>query len=193
MDRIEHAEQLFGQILELPREQWPAFLDRECAGNPALRRRLQDLLDAFLEAVKYFSEEQVCIDAVAEMRWPNGVACPHCEAEQPYYLKTQKRWKCRKCRNQFSVKVGSIFEDSPILLQKWLPALWLLVNCKNGISSYEIARDLASPKRQRGSCCNGSAWSSAIRLSRRWAAMALSKWTRRSSVAIRNGCTRPVA
>jgi hypothetical protein len=65
-----------------------------------------------------------------------------CEAEKPYWLDTQKRWKCRKCRKQFSVKVGSIFEDSPIALQKWLPALWLLVNCKNGISSYEIARDL---------------------------------------------------
>jgi transposase-like protein len=96
----------------------------------------------FLEAIKYFNDEQVCIDAVAEMRWPNGATCPHCEAKEPYYLKTQKRWKCRKCRKQFSVKVGSIFEDSPISLQKWLPALWLIVNCKNGISSYEIARDL---------------------------------------------------
>ena len=95
-----------------------------------------------LEAIQYFSDEQVCIDAVAMMRWPQGVRCGYCDADKPYYLKTQKRWKCRSCRKQFSVKVNSIFEDSPISLKKWLPALWLLVNCKNGISSYEIAKDL---------------------------------------------------
>jgi len=95
-----------------------------------------------LEAIQYFSDEQVCIDAVAEMRWPDGVVCPECDTANPYYLKTQKRWKCRECRIQFSVKRGSIFEDSPISLTKWLPAMWLLVNCKNGISSYEIHRDL---------------------------------------------------
>lgn len=94
------------------------------------------------QAIQYFSDEQTCIDAVAEMRWPNGVACGLCGADSPYYLQTQKRWKCRKCRKQFSVKVNSIFEDSPISLTKWLPALWILVNCKNGVSSYEISRDL---------------------------------------------------
>jgi transposase-like protein len=93
------------------------------------------------QAIQYFSDEQVCIDAVAEMRWPvTGPVCPECHAEKPYYLQTQKRWKCRNCRIQFSVKRGSIFEDSPIPLTKWLPVLWLLVNCKNGISSYEVAR-----------------------------------------------------
>ena len=75
------------------------------------------------------------------MRWPKAYSV-RIAWRQPYYLKTQKRWKCRNCRKQFSVKVNSIFEDSPISLQKWLPALWLLVNCKNGMSSYEIARDL---------------------------------------------------
>src|SRR3984957_2384371 len=95
-----------------------------------------------LEAIQYFSDEQVCIDTVASMRWMDGVICPDCETGNPYYLRTQKRWKCRECRRQFSVKVNSIFEDSPISLTKWLPALWLLVNCKNGISSYEIAKDL---------------------------------------------------
>ncbi|HEX6773841.1 MAG TPA: IS1595 family transposase [Acidobacteriaceae bacterium] len=95
-----------------------------------------------VEAIKYFSDEQVCINAIASMRWPNGVRCPDCRTGDPYYIKTQKRWKCRDCRRQFSVKVESIFEDSPISLTKWLPALWLLANCKNGISSYELARDL---------------------------------------------------
>jgi transposase-like protein len=96
-----------------------------------------------LEAIQYFSDEQVCIDAVAAMRWRKGPVCPYgCITPDPYYLKTQKRWKCRHCRRQFSVKVGTIFEDSPIPLQKWLPALWLLTNCKNGISSHELSRHL---------------------------------------------------
>lgn len=94
------------------------------------------------EAILHFSDEQVCIDAVAAMRWPNGVECPACLTKEPYYLKTQKRWKCRECRRQFSVKLGTIFEDSPIPLQKWLPAMWLLTNCKNGASSHEVARAL---------------------------------------------------
>ena len=76
------------------------------------------------------------------MRWPDGPECPHCHAKEPYYLATQKRWKCRTAASQFSVKVGTIFEDSPIPLQKWLPALWMLVNCKNGVSSYELHRAL---------------------------------------------------
>jgi len=79
------------------------------------------------------------------MMWPDGEAvCPDCGTKNPYYLASQKRWKCRNglCARQFSVKVGTIFEDSPISLKKWLPAMWLLCNCKNGISSYEIARDL---------------------------------------------------
>jgi transposase-like protein len=97
------------------------------------------------QAIQYFSDEQVCIDAVAAMRWPDGPRCPDCprrDAMNPYYLKTQKRWKCRSCRRQFSVKVETIFEDSPIPLQKWLPALWMLISCKNGISSHEIHRHL---------------------------------------------------
>jgi len=94
------------------------------------------------QAIQYFSDEQVCIDTFAAMRWPDGPECPDCSAREPYYIKTQKRWKCRSCRRQFSVKLNSIFEDSPIPLQKWLPALWMLVNCKNGISSYELAKAL---------------------------------------------------
>jgi transposase-like protein len=96
-----------------------------------------------LEAIAFFNDEQVCIDAVAAMKWPDGQPrCAHCHSRDPYYLATQKRWKCRKCKKQFSVKVGTIFEDSPISLQKWLPAMWLLCNCKNGISSWEIHRAL---------------------------------------------------
>jgi transposase-like protein len=93
-------------------------------------------------AIQHFSDEQTCIDTVARMRWPKGPVCPACEHKEHWYLASQKRWKCKECHKQFTVKLGTIFEDSPIPLQKWLPALWMLVNCRNGISSYEISRDL---------------------------------------------------
>jgi transposase-like protein len=95
------------------------------------------------QAIRYYADEQVCIDTVASLRWVDGKAtCPACGKQEHYYLKTQKRWKCKECGRQFSVKLGTIFEDSPITLDKWLIALWMLVNCRNGISSYEVARDL---------------------------------------------------
>ncbi len=69
------------------------------------------------EAIQYFSDEQVCIDTVAKLRWPDGVVtCPACEGKEHYYLASQKRWKCKECGRQFSVKLGTIFEDSPISL-----------------------------------------------------------------------------
>ncbi len=94
------------------------------------------------QAIRYFSDEQVCIDTVAAIRWPRGPVCPACEKKDHYYLKSQRRWKCKECGRQFSVKLGTIFEDSPLPLDKWLCALWLLVNCKNGVSSYEVHRAL---------------------------------------------------
>jgi transposase-like protein len=93
-------------------------------------------------AIRHFSDEQVCIDTVAALRWKNGPECPACGHKEHYYLKTQKRWKCKECYKQFTVKLGTIFEASPISLDKWLLALWMLVNCKNGVSSYEVARAL---------------------------------------------------
>src|SRR6266498_1484988 len=95
------------------------------------------------QAIQHYSDEQICIDAVAKMRLPNGVpVCPACGHKDHYYLKTQRRWKCKECHKQFTVKLGTVFEDSPISLTKWLPALWMLCNCKNGISSYELSRGL---------------------------------------------------
>jgi len=79
------------------------------------------------------------------LRWPDGVVkCPICGSEKVHFLANQRRWKCsvNHDRRQFSIKVGTIFEDSPLGLDKWLPAVWLLTNCKNGISSYEVAKDL---------------------------------------------------
>src|ERR1700682_6734499 len=103
-----------------------------------------------LQAMRYFSDEQACIDTVAKMRWPNGPVCPACGHKEHYYLKTQKRWKCKECYKQFTVKLGTIFEDSPLGLDKWLAALWLLVNCKNGIRSCGIARGLGAPEKGGG-------------------------------------------
>jgi transposase-like protein len=95
------------------------------------------------EAIKHFADEQVCIDTLAALRWPDGVQCPACLTKNGHYwIKSQKRWKCHECRRQFSVKLQTIFEDSPVPLTKWMPALWLLTNCKNGVSSWEIHRAL---------------------------------------------------
>ena len=95
-----------------------------------------------LEAVQFFADKDVAHDFVAQLRWPDDEqVCPKCGCiEEHYYLAKRRVWKCRACRKQFSVKVGTIFEDSPISLSKWLPAMWQIANCKNGISSYELAR-----------------------------------------------------
>ena len=95
-----------------------------------------------VDAIRYFGDPDVCLSFVANLRWRHGPVCPACGGVEPSFLKTRRLWKCRACKKQFSVKVGTIFEDSPIGLDKWLPALWMVVNCKNGVSSYEIARAL---------------------------------------------------
>ena len=97
------------------------------------------------EAILWFADPLNCHNAVVAIRWPDGtVKCPRCGSEQVEYLGKTAVWKCygKHDRAKFSLKVGTIFEDSPIPLQKWLPALWLIVNCKNGISSYKLARAL---------------------------------------------------
>jgi transposase-like protein len=101
-----------------------------------------DIPNSLIEVIRYFSDVDVCIEFVASLRWMDGAVCPHCESKNVGFLQTRRIWKCRACRKQFSVKTGTIFEESPIALDKWLMAIWLVVNCKNGISSYEIARDL---------------------------------------------------
>ena len=94
------------------------------------------------EAIRYFADPDRALAFVVQLRWPSGVTCPHCNAERVSFLTSRRIWKCLECRKQFSVKVGTIFEDSPLGLDKWLPALWLLANAKNGISSYELHRAL---------------------------------------------------
>jgi transposase-like protein len=108
-------------------------------------RENNDSPKTLLEAVKFFGEFENCRSFMIEARWPDGVVrCPECGSDHVTYMAKTRRWKCygKHPRPQFTLKVGTIFEDSPIPLEKWLPALWLIVNCKNGISSYEVARGL---------------------------------------------------
>src|SRR6202162_6446798 len=103
--------------------------------NKACPQTLQD-------AILYFSDPDTCLKFVADLRWPDGPVCPECQGKELSFLSTRRLWKCKACKKQFSVKVGTIFEDSALGLDKWLVAIWLIANAKNGISSYEIARAL---------------------------------------------------
>ena len=100
-----------------------------------------------LEAIRYFSDPLVCLETAAKAKWVNGPECPRCQGKKLSFIKTRLMWTCLACRKQFSVKVGTIFEDSAIGLDKWLTAMWLVGNCKNGISSYEVARDIKVTQR----------------------------------------------
>lgn len=97
-----------------------------------------------LEAVRYFSDPQVAHDFVTQVRWPHGVACPRmgCGSASVAFMEKSRLWYCKDCKRKFSAKVNSIFEDSPIGFDKWLPAIWLLASNRNGISSCELARGL---------------------------------------------------
>lgn len=96
-----------------------------------------------LQAITYFADSERAFDYAKFLRWPDGkVTCPRCESESNSFVKTRKIWFCNGCKKQFTVKVGTIFEDSPIGLDKWMTAVWMICNCKNGISSYELHRTI---------------------------------------------------
>src|SRR5215211_4484993 len=105
------------------------------------------LPETLLEAVRYFSDLDVATDYVAKLRWPRGPVCPRCGDVEYSYLTTRRLWKCKGCKKQYSVKLGTIFEDSALGLDKWLPAVWLIANSKNGISSHELARALGTTQK----------------------------------------------
>lgn len=98
--------------------------------------------DTLIEAIAYYSDEKNCFDTMVSLRWPNGVTCPNCQCPSVTLFRTRPVFKCNACKKQFSVKVGTIFEDSPLSLSKWLPAVWLIAGAKNGVSSCELARAL---------------------------------------------------
>lgn len=98
------------------------------------------------EAILYFADYENCKAFLSALRWPDGkVRCPQCGSDHVAYLEKARVWKCygKHEKPKFSLKTGTIMEDSPIGLDKWLAAMWLIVNCKNGISSCEVARALA--------------------------------------------------
>lgn len=119
---------------------------------------LTELPQNQIDAIRYFSDAKVCHDFLESMRWPHGITCRHCGSmkigklietivpsrskrpdAKPY---VRRFWNCNNCYGQFTVKTGTIFEDSAIGLEKWLPAIWMICNAKNGVSSCELSRVL---------------------------------------------------
>jgi transposase-like protein len=98
----------------------------------------------FTEAVRYFRRPENCIKFLTSRRWPNGVTCPQCSSDKVYFDSSRSGWECktRHPNRRFTLKTGTIFEDSPLDLGKWLLTIWLVANAKNGIGSYELARTI---------------------------------------------------
>jgi len=108
-----------------------------------MKNTTPNLPNSLVEAIRYFADGERCLEFVKSLRWTNGeVACPRCGGANPTFISTRKIWKCKACKRQFSLKVGTIFEDSGLGFDKWLPAIWLIANSKNGISSCELGRSL---------------------------------------------------
>lgn len=108
----------------------------------------QPIPETMLEAVRQFADPQIAHDFFVGIRWPSGVACPRaCGSVKVAYMAKRRRWYCNDCKGQFTAKVGTIFEDSPIGFDKWLPAIWLIASNRNGISSCELARALKVQQR----------------------------------------------
>jgi transposase-like protein len=97
-----------------------------------------------IEAIAYFSNPDVALQYMIRIIWPNGPTCPHCGSQKVSFIATRRIWKCGTCpgRKQFSIKVGTVMEDSPLTLDKWLAAIWMEANSKNSISSWEVHRAL---------------------------------------------------
>lgn len=95
-----------------------------------------------VQLMQYFSDESVCLEHLKQMRWKDGAYCPHCGCKKVYAFSDNKRYKCSDCRKQFTAKVGSIFENTKIPLQKWFVAIYLISSHKKGISSLQLSRDL---------------------------------------------------
>jgi len=97
-----------------------------------------------MEAIRYFADPDVSLRTMVELRWPKGVHCPSCGRTDVKFIPTRRLWECKEKhpKRQFSAKAGTIMEDSPLGLDKWFAAIWMVANCKSGISSYEMARDL---------------------------------------------------
>lgn len=109
-----------------------------------MKKQVQAFPKTLIQAIRHFSNPDTCIEFLVALRWPDGVVCPTCGSKEVSYISTRRIWKCKVKHDhrQFSIKVGTIMEDSPIGLDKWLAAMWMISGAKNGISSYEIHRAL---------------------------------------------------
>ena len=101
-----------------------------------------ELPQDLLAAIRYFSDPDNCLSFMIGLRWPDGITCPRCGCKAASFIKTRRLWICKDCKKNFTVKVGTIMEDSPIGLDKWLIAIWMIANTKRGISSLNVHRIL---------------------------------------------------
>lgn len=99
------------------------------------------------QAIRLFSDRDACDELVANLRWPDGPTCPRCGCVEYSYLTTRRVWKCKACKRQYSVKAGTIFEDSALGLDTWLPAIWMIANSASAISSHELGRALGTTQK----------------------------------------------
>ena len=97
-----------------------------------------------VEAIRHFADPDVTLNTMVALRWPSGVCCPTCGRTDVRFIKTRRMWECKEVhpKKQFSAKIGTIFEDSALGLDKWFVAVWMVANCKNGVSSHELGRSL---------------------------------------------------
>ena len=105
----------------------------------------QNWPETLQQAIRYFTDPDVCLAAAVQLRWQGKpITCPTCGSQTVHFIATRWIWRCSEQhdRRQFSVKIGTIMEDSPIGLDKWMVAIWLLASAKNGISSYELGRSI---------------------------------------------------
>ena len=109
---------------------------------PAKRQKTSDEPETLQEAMVYFADKQKALQFFVDIRWPEGVTCPYCEGKEHSFISTRQTWACKSCNKRFSVKVGTLMEDSPIGLDKWIGAIWMITNAKNGVSSHELSRSL---------------------------------------------------
>src|SRR5579871_1432404 len=98
--------------------------------------------ETLVECIRFCDDPEKVFNLAVSMRWPDGVTCPYCNSTDHSFISTRKMWQCKSCKKQFTVRVGTIFEESRLGFDKWFMAMWFIANAKNGISSYELARDL---------------------------------------------------
>jgi transposase-like protein len=106
--------------------------------------------DSLAEMTRVFHNEQSCIDHLSAIRWKNGAHCPYCGSTRLYHFSDKRTHKCADCRQRFSIKVGTIFEDSKLPLRTWFMAMWLISSHKKGIASAQLARDLKITQKTAG-------------------------------------------